>query len=102
MELGVEDFTDDDRVVSSDVCGVQAAGHLTENIFHQRNIFRRPAEVNIQARFFALRLFGARKKFRKSLLLLLQNVNAKNALLLKQREQVSALIHTDGNERRIE
>ncbi len=63
MELGVEDFTDDNRVIASDVRGVQAAGHLAENIFHQRDIFRRPAEVDIQTRLFALRLFGARKKF---------------------------------------
>jgi hypothetical protein len=63
MELGVEDFTDDNGVIASDVCSVQAAGHLAENIFHQRNIFRRPPEVDIQTRLFGLRLFGARKKF---------------------------------------
>jgi hypothetical protein len=63
MGLGVEDFTDDNRVIASDVCSVQAAGHLAENIFHQWNIFRRPPEVDIQTRLFGLRLFGARKKF---------------------------------------
>ena len=42
-------------MIASDVRGVQAAGHLAENIFHQRDIFRRPAEVDIQTRLLALR-----------------------------------------------
>ena len=63
MELGVEDFTDDNRVIASDVCRVQATGHLAENIFHQRDIFRCPVKVDIQTRLFALGLFDARKKF---------------------------------------
>ena len=59
----MQDFTNDNRVIASDVCRVQAAGHLAENIFHQWDIFRRPAKVNIQTRLFALGLFDTRKKF---------------------------------------
>ena len=106
VELSGEDFADHDGVVTGDVSGVQAASNLAEDAAEQWNSIRGPAEADLVFGYFPfvnfLFLLGTCEKFRKILLILVEDVDAEQPAVLYQRQQVRSFIDANGNERGFE
>jgi len=92
-------------VISRGVGGMKTAGDLAEDVVKEGYSVFAPAKADFQVVLFpfvltAPRLFRTGKEFREMVLVVFQNVDAKEAALFYQGKQVGTLVHADGNQRR--
>lgn len=89
-------------MVARDVGGDYPANDLCDGVFEKRNAGGRPAKTDAKTGFGLGSLFGLGEVNRDSLLMFLQNADAKKTVLFEKREEMAALIHANKREERVE
>jgi len=101
-KLGALDFTQEDSVVAGDVGGDYSANDLRERVFEKRDACFRPTVANAEFGFCFWSLLGLGEVDGNGLLMLLQNVDAEQAVLLEKGKQMATLVDANESEEGIE
>jgi len=100
-EFRTFNFGNHNRVIACNMKSGKFAGKLAKNIFKQRNFFLSPVKHSADSLLHFRILIEACEKFRPSLLLSLQHIDAEPLLLFQQWQHSRAMIHTNGDQRRL-
>jgi len=89
-------------MVAGDVGCYDPANNLGDSVFEERDASLCPAIANAELRLRLRGLLRLRKINGNGLLMFLQNVDAEEAALLQERQEMAPLIHANENQKGIE